>query len=98
MAEGMTAVAEYMASLIPKASEADLELIKLLCLPNKIISLSLGVSPKAISMHITRLGVKFEVENRRAIIVKALEFGLVTVDQLVYRRFNGTANLSGATN
>ena len=70
----------------------DLELIKQLCLPDKIIVQNLGSSRAAISMRITRIGVKLGVENRTALLVKALMLGLVNLDQLVYRSYDGETN------
>ena len=70
-----------------KISEADLVLIRQLCLPDKIIGRNLEISPAAVSMRITRIGVKLGVENRTAVVVKALELGLLTIDQLIYRDY-----------
>lgn len=80
-----------------KLTSSDLELIKQLGLPNKIMASSLGISDAAISMKITRVAVKLGVENRTAMVIKALSLGLITVDQLVFREFNGEANLLGTT-
>ena len=65
----------------------EVKLITQLGLPNKIISENLGISDKAISMKLTRLALKLGVENRTAVIIKALGIGLITLDQLVYREF-----------
>ncbi len=77
-----------MEAVMSKArlSEKDMELIKLLCLPNKIISHNMGVSPEGIGMHIGRLIGKFGVENRTGVIVKALQLGLVGLGELQYRQ------------
>jgi len=79
-------------------SDSDLELIRLIGLPNKIIIQRVGMigfSEKAISMRLTRIAVKLGVENRTAIVIKALSLGIVTIDQLRYRKFNGNeTNLS----
>jgi len=77
-----------------RLADSDLELIKHLCLPEKIICEKFGISRAAISMQLTRISVKLGVENRTAVVVKALGLGLVTVDQLVYRDYNGKANSS----
>lgn len=63
------------------------ELFPLLCLPYKVISERTGMDSGAVSMGVTRLLAKFEVENRMALIVKLLRLGLVNIDQLVYREF-----------
>lgn len=70
-------------------TDSDLKLIKQLCLPNKIISVNLGISSAAVSMQVTRIGDKLGVENRTAIVVKALGLGLVYTDQLIYRSYDG---------
>ena len=84
---------EEAVAVVPKVSEEDLALIRLLCLPYKIIGEKFGVPAATVNMRVTRLIIRFGVENRMAIVVKALKFGLVTVDQLVYRNY-GRTNLS----
>ena len=74
-------------------TDSDVELIKQLGLPNKIIGEKFGDSPAAISMQVTRISVKLGVENRTAIVIKSLGLGLITIDQLVFREFNGETNL-----
>lgn len=74
----------YMANTL---TDSDLELIKQLCLPNKVISQSLGISPAAVSMQVARISVKLGVENRTAVVVRALELNLITIDQLMYRNY-----------
>uniref|UniRef100_A0A6H1Z7Q7 Uncharacterized protein n=1 Tax=viral metagenome TaxID=1070528 RepID=A0A6H1Z7Q7_9ZZZZ len=63
----------------------DIELIKQLCLPSKIVSQNLSVG--GIRMRTFRLAGKLGVENRASIIVKALKLGLVSLDELTYREF-----------
>ena len=75
-------------------TSAELEFIKQLALPNKVISLNLGISEAAISMKQSRIAAKLGVENRSAIIIKTLRLGLVTIDQLIYRSYNGETNTS----
>lgn len=79
-------------------SESNLELIKLLCLPDKIICQHLQISSAAVGMRIARISAKLGVENRTAIVVKVLELGLVNIDQLVRRDYGvqncGKANSS----
>ena len=79
-------------------SKEDLELIKQLGLPSKIIAQRLGVPGAVIRMRVTRLAGKLGVENRTAIVIKAIGLGLVAPDQLLYREFYGKANLSGKAN
>lgn len=76
----------------------DLALIRRLGLPNKIIGQHFGISDAAVSMKITRLAIKLGVENRTAIIIRALRLGLVKAAELSYREFHGKANLSGTAN
>ena len=81
-----------------KISESNLKLIKLLCLPDKVIGQYLQLSPAAVAMRITRTSVKLGVENRTAIVVRALKLGLVNIDQLTCRDYGvqncGKTNLS----
>ncbi len=92
----MTMVAEESKARTTRygLTDFDLELIKSLCLPDKVIGGMLGVSPKAVSMRITRIAVKLGVENRTAIVVKMLELGLITTGQLLYRSYGVGTNLS----
>jgi len=88
-----------MVMQIPTKAEHDitsseLALIKQLCLPDKIISNNFGISHAAVRMRIVRIGIKLGVENRTAIVVRALVLGLVSIDQLLFRKFNGRTNLS----
>lgn len=71
-------------------TDSDLELITLLCLPAKVIGKHLGLEHATVRTRIKRLSGKLMVENRASIIVKALELNLVTLNQLVYRRYDGT--------
>ena len=80
--------------ILYKLSDFDLELIKCLCLPDKLNSEKFGISRGAISMQITRISVKLGVENRTAVVVRALMLKLITIDQLVFRSYNGKANTS----
>lgn len=79
-------------------TETDLKLIVLLGLPDAIIGHKLHILPGAVSMRISRVAVKLGVENRTALIIKALKLGLVTTSQLSYRDYGvhgyGKANTS----
>lgn len=86
-------IAENMLNLECKLTDSDLELVKLLCLPNKIISQHLKMDRFAIGMQVKRIGNKLKVENRTTIVVRALELGLISIDQLVHRSY-GETNLS----
>ena len=84
----VTATGDKLAYTMGTLTNPDLELVKLLCLPDKVIALEIGISYSAVSMRITRIATKLGVENRTAIVVRALELGLVSIDQLVYRNLN----------
>lgn len=77
-----------------RISDAELEIIKQLGLPNKIISQNIGIAETYIAVKVTRIAAKLGVENRTAIVIKALKLGLITIDQLVFREFNGETNSS----
>jgi len=68
-----------------KITDADLDLIRKICLPYKLIGHSNGLG---LEMKVSRLLRKFGVDNRAALVVKALKLGLVTLDQLQYRDRN----------
>ncbi len=67
----------------------DIELIKRLCLPYKITSVSMGISQTALSTKIWRLCAKLGVENQRALIIKVLELGIVDLSDFTYREYDG---------
>jgi len=93
----MRAKAE-LAKVTRHITDSDLVLIKLLGLPDKVISTALKLDNGAsIRMKISRLAVKLGVENRTAILIRALQLGLVTPSQLVYRDFDVGANIEKNT-
>ncbi len=73
----------------------ELFLIRQLCLPYKIVAQNMGLDSAALRMRITRLAVKLGVENRTALVVKALKMGLITLNQLILREYGSAKNLSG---
>ena len=76
----------------------DLELIKQLCLPDKVISYNIGLSSVNVRKRISRLAFRFGVENRTALLVRALKLGLVGVDELVFREYDDGENLFRKSN
>jgi DNA-binding NarL/FixJ family response regulator len=70
-------------------TEKDLELIRQLCLPYKVISQNTGTHIITIRLRAIRIARKLGVENKASIIVKALRLGLITLDELVCREFDG---------
>ena len=70
-------------------TDKELELITQLCLPYKIIGQNMGVDGNSVRMRTSRLALKLGVENRASVIIKALKLGLITIDKLVYRSFDG---------
>lgn len=88
------AVLAEARKILYKLTDSDLELIKLLCLPDKIIGERLGISRAAVSMQLTRISAKLKVENRTAVVVKALGLDLVSIKQLDFRSFNGKTDPS----
>lgn len=69
-----------------KLTDVDIELIKHLGLPNKAICLRFHLTTYNVGVLIARLATRLGVENRTAIVIKALNLGLVTVDELRYRK------------
>jgi len=67
----------------------DLDLLGRLCLPYKLISIETGISVPHIKFKVQQLAIKFNVENRTALVVKALQLGLVDIRNLAYRKRNG---------
>ena len=90
-------MAKEANKILHGVTDSDLELIKHLCLPDKVVSQVLATSHVAVRRRISRVGIKLGVENRTAMIVKALKLDLITIDQLVYRDY-GKANLLRTSN
>lgn len=82
----MTLVKEAY-QLVYGLTDSDLELIKQLCLPYKIICQNLEITEGALNMRVKRLLQRFGVENKRALIVKIIQIGLVSVNDFDYRIF-----------
>ena len=91
----MAIVAEAQ-KILYKISDVDLGIIRRLCLPYKVIGEQVGMSSTTVDMRVARLLGKLGVENRTALVVKALELKLITLNQLVYRNYGDgkRANLS----
>jgi len=68
-------------------TDSELALIRQLCLPDKIISANLGITHMGIRNRVVRIGAKLGVENRTAIVIKALRLKLVKIDQFSPREF-----------
>lgn len=83
----MRAKAKIVKS-VRNISDTDMELIKLLGLPDKVISVAMDLNHGAVRMKITRLAIKLGVENRTAIVIRSLSLGLITPAQLVFRNFD----------
>ncbi len=67
----------------------ELELVKLLCLPQKLACDKLGISDNAFRCRTTRLMRKYGVENQRALIVKMVKIGILPIESIEYRDFDG---------
>ena len=74
-------------------TNGDLDFIRQLCLPYKIIGQNMKLDNPAIRMRVSRLAVKLGVETRTALVVKAVKLGLVHIDELAFREFDSEKNL-----
>lgn len=70
-----------------KLNTGELELLKLLCLPDKIICQRTGVNPITLRSRVERLRIKLGVENRISLVVKSLKLGLITTSELQFREW-----------
>lgn len=68
-------------------TESELELVKLLCLPHKLICEKLGISYGALKTRVKRVMDKYGVENQRALIVKVLVMDWLHITDFEYREF-----------
>lgn len=81
---GDTLLGEYC-----KLDSLDIELLAHVCLPDKITSSKLSISADTIRKRVERLKLKFGVENRASLVVKAVKLGLVPISALQYRELDG---------
>ncbi|KKL65800.1 hypothetical protein LCGC14_2151370 [marine sediment metagenome] len=69
-------------------TDADLKLIGLLSLPDKVITGILSMNPNTLRTKVCRLAYKMGVENRTALVTRALALKLITIKQLEFRTFD----------
>ena len=84
----MAMVKEFY-QVVSGVSEADLELVRQLCLPYKVICQNFSLSEGALNMRVKRLLGKFGVENQRSLIVRVIQLGLLPAESFAYREFDG---------
>lgn len=77
-------------------TDKDLELIKQLCLPYKIICQNMELNQGTVRLRVKRLISKMGVESRTALVVKAIKLGLVSIDELPMREY--AKDISGKIN
>lgn len=75
------------ASSRPDVTESELDLIKRLCVPLKITAAELETNYNTVRIRVKRLQDKFGVENMRALIIKAIKLGFLTVGDFKYREY-----------
>ncbi len=82
-------VIKFSTELQYGITATEIEMIKQLCLPYKIIAGNMEMSQTALSSRIWRICAKLGVENQRALIIKALGLGMVNVTDFTYREYDG---------
>jgi len=70
-------------------TESDIELVKRVGLPQKLACEQLGISYVAFKARLSRLMVRYGVENRAALAIKAIRSGVLDVNDFEVREFNG---------
>ena len=71
----------------PALTEEQLELLTNLCIPQKVLCQEMGLSELALQARIRRLVVRFGVENQRALLIKMLKLGVISLESIKYREF-----------
>ena len=71
----------------PALTDEQLKLLTKLCIPQKILCQEMGISRLALQARIRRLLVRFGVENQRALLVKVLKSGIVSLESMEYKEF-----------
>lgn len=67
-----------------KVSKREREILKMLCLPNKIIARKLNISLATVKSHISNLLAKFYwVENRTELLYEALNQHVIHLEQII---------------
>lgn len=69
-------------------NDTERETLVHLCLPTKVICPELGVTQTAWETRVWRLLARFGVENKRALIIKALQLKMVSITDFTYRDYN----------
>jgi DNA-binding NarL/FixJ family response regulator len=65
-----------------KPTETELSIIKLLYLPNKVIGQRIGITGNGVTIRIQRLMDRVGVENRTALVIKALKENWIGIEDL----------------
>ena len=71
----------------PALTDEQLELLTKLCIPQKVLCQEMGLGKVALQARIRRLQIRFGVENQRALLVKVLRLGIVSLESISYREF-----------
>ena len=68
-------------------TESDIELVKKVGLPQKLACKRLGISLVAFKGRLSRLMVRYGVENRAALAIKAIRDGVLSINDFEVREF-----------
>lgn len=68
-------------------NKRDLELIRWLCSPDKVICQAFGITETALQSRVHRLMERLEVGNRTSLVIEAMRRDLVTLDEFMVRKY-----------
>ena len=80
---------DKVAQIFYHLTDSDVEIIKKVGLPYKEVESKYGLSAGAYRVRVSIIMDKFGVENRVALAIKAIQLGLVSIDDFEVRTFNG---------
>lgn len=66
-------------------TDRELEIIRLLCLPNAEIGERLFIAPATVQTHIENIRHKVDSTSRASILIELIKSGVVDIDEIVLR-------------
>ena len=66
-----------------KFTPREMDILKMLCLENKLIGAKLFLSLSTIKTYVTRILNKLGVDNRQIAQIKAIKLGIISLEEII---------------
>ena len=66
-----------------KFTPREMDILKMLCLENKLIGTKLFLSLSTIKTYVTRILNKLGVDNRQIAQIKAVKLGIISLEEII---------------